>query len=76
MPTPPRRPGWGPAAVRASQQARALDRIRALHAPVQHGRRIICGHCSGYGNGSCDNAAVPYPCPTIRAIDDPQETSP
>ncbi|MFD0358283.1 hypothetical protein ACFVHW_31820 [Streptomyces sp. NPDC127110] len=70
---PPRRPGWGPAAMRAVRQDRALDRIRALHAPVKHGRRTICGHCSAYDGERPTTPAVRYPCPTIRAIDEPDD---
>jgi hypothetical protein len=47
----------------------AIDRVRALHAPQEYtiwsGARLQrCTHCrdeSGY--------CVPYPCPTLRALD-------
>ena len=51
------------------QAEAAIARVRALHAPVQYGKWTICGHCSGYGGGSCDNGAEPHPCATLRALD-------
>ncbi|WP_030319655.1 hypothetical protein [Streptomyces flavochromogenes] len=54
---------------RADRAEAALDAVRALHASVQYGKWTICGHCSGYGGGSCDNGAEPHPCATIRALD-------
>ncbi|WP_406014342.1 hypothetical protein OG520_22225 [Streptomyces sp. NBC_00984] len=56
------------AEARAEQAKAAIERVRALHAPVDHNGRSICVDCSGYGNGSTDNSPVPYPCPTIAAL--------
>jgi signal transduction histidine kinase len=50
----------------------ALDRIRALHQPVEYRGHTICAHCSAWGGNSTDNAPQPYPCDTIRALD-PQQ---
>lgn len=49
----------------------ALARVIALHQPRNHSGRIICGACSDYDPSSdaTDSAPVPYPCPTIRALD-------
>ena len=55
--------------ARAEQAEAAIARVRALHTPVQYGKWTICGHCSGYGGGSCDNGAEPHPCATLRALD-------
>ncbi|WP_282695470.1 hypothetical protein [Streptomyces sp. CC208A] len=57
------------AVQRAERAEAALNAVRALHAPVQYGKWTICGHCSGYGDGSCDNGAEPHPCATLRALD-------
>lgn len=46
-----------------------IAQIRALHRPVRYGDLIICGHCSGYGDGSCDNPPEIYPCPTIKILE-------
>ena len=55
--------------TRAEQAEAAIERVRALHSPVQYGKQAICGHCSGYGGGSCDSGPQPHPCPTIAALD-------
>ncbi|MFF3730423.1 hypothetical protein ACFYXM_08920 [Streptomyces sp. NPDC002476] len=55
---------------RAEQVEAALARVRDLHAPVDHRGRTICADCSGYGLGSTDNVPVPYPCSTVRALDE------
>ena len=52
----------------------AIERVRALHRPVQYRGRPICVECSGYGGSTCDNGPQPHPCPTITALD-PQEPS-
>ncbi|MFJ2267773.1 hypothetical protein ACIOHO_15630 [Streptomyces sp. NPDC087849] len=53
----------------------AIARVRALHAPADFHGRTICVDCSSYGNGSTDNVPAPYPCPTIRALDEQQPTT-
>ncbi|MFD3634890.1 hypothetical protein, partial [Streptomyces sp. NPDC058664] len=50
--------------ARADKAEAALTAVRKLHAPVNHRGRTICGHCSGYGGGSCDNGPQGHPCPT------------
>jgi hypothetical protein len=47
----------------------ALDRVRALHHPVEYRGQTICAHCSAWGGNSTDNAPEPYPCDTLRALD-------
>ncbi|MFD3636334.1 hypothetical protein, partial [Streptomyces sp. NPDC058664] len=49
---------------RAAKAEATLAAVRKLHAPVNHRGRTICGHCSGYGGGSCDNGPQGHPCPT------------
>lgn len=42
----------------------ALDRVRALHRPFDdRGDRLDCQECEGTED------SVPWPCPTIQAID-------
>jgi hypothetical protein len=52
-----------------SAQARAIERVRQLHrdweADPGH-----CAHCQ-----VADGNLVPYPCPTIRALDGQEQTS-
>lgn len=43
----------------------AIGRVRALHASVEIGFGPICDECSS----ASDGWIVPYPCPTLRAID-------
>jgi hypothetical protein len=43
----------------------AIDRVRALHASVEIGFGPICDECSS----ASDGWIVPYPCPTLRALD-------
>ncbi|NDC56799.1 MAG: hypothetical protein EBZ69_08355, partial [Alphaproteobacteria bacterium] len=43
----------------------AIKRVRALHASVEIGFGPICDECSS----ASDNWIVPYPCPTLRALD-------
>lgn len=52
-------------------RADAINRVIALHQPRNHNGRTICGACSDYDPSSdaTDSAPVPYPCPTIRALD-------
>jgi hypothetical protein len=42
-----------------------MKRVRALHASVEIGFGPICDECSS----ASDGWIVPYPCPTLRAID-------
>lgn len=44
----------------------AIDRVRALHAPVELGRGPICDECSSI---QPDGWIVPYPCHTTCALD-------
>lgn len=55
--------------LRADRAEATLAAVRKLHAPVNHRGRTICGHCSGYGGGSCDNGPQGHPCPTIAVLD-------
>ena len=43
----------------------AIERVRALHASVEIGFGPICDECSS----ASDGWIVPYPCPTLRALD-------
>lgn len=52
-----------------SEARTALDRVRALHQPVEYRGHAICVHCSGWGGDSTDNTPELHPCPTIRALD-------
>ncbi|MFF0816608.1 hypothetical protein ACFYVR_15875 [Rhodococcus sp. NPDC003318] len=49
----------------------ALDRVRALHRPVEvEPSDTICGECSyRLSNGRYFGKVEDYPCPTIRALD-------
>jgi len=42
-----------------------MKRVRALHASVEIGFGPICDECSS----ASDGWIVPYPCPTLRALD-------
>jgi hypothetical protein len=48
-----------------AQLRAAIERGRALHASVEIGFGPICDECSS----ASDGWIVPYPCPTLRAID-------
>ncbi|NEA19833.1 hypothetical protein [Streptomyces halstedii] len=61
------RDGWR---HRAMTRQAAIDRVRALHTPVDHNGRAICTDCSGYADGSTDSGAAPYPCSTLALLDD------
>lgn len=52
----------------------AIQRIRALHRPVEHRGRTICVECSAWADGSTDNPPTVHPCATIKALGN-QETS-
>lgn len=48
----------------------ALDRVRALHQPIQRGPFTICAHCSGWdGKWRCLGVVTDHPCATLRALD-------
>ncbi|MGC5534211.1 hypothetical protein [Streptomyces sp. SR-10] len=55
-------------AAGAASSAAAIQRIRALHRPVEHRGRTICVECSGWAAGSADNPPAEHPCATIRAL--------
>lgn len=69
----------GPTTEDWEQQRRRADhaeqRIKAalvLHQPMQRGPFTICAHCSGWdGKWRCQGVVTNYPCPTIRALDQP-----
>jgi hypothetical protein len=47
----------------------AVDRVRALHQPMQRGPFTICTHCSGWdGKWRCLGVVTDYPCATLRAL--------
>jgi len=52
----------------------AIQRVRALHRPVEHRGRTICVECSAWGNGSTDNPPTAHPCATIKALGTQEET--
>jgi hypothetical protein len=53
----------------ATSRAAALERVRALHQPMQRGPFTICAHCSGWdGEWRCRGVVTDYPCPTISAL--------
>lgn len=56
----------GAGAVLAERNALAdqVQRVRALHTPEDRLGRWTCGHCLG-----SDEEPLPYPCPTIAALD-------
>lgn len=43
----------------------AIDRVRALHAPIEIASKKFCDEC----NNETEYWVVPHPCPTLRAID-------
>ena len=43
----------------------AIERVRTLHTSVEIGFGPICNECSS----ASDGWIVPYPCPTLRALD-------
>ncbi|MFF7631411.1 hypothetical protein [Streptomyces cyaneofuscatus] len=57
----------------------AVQRITALHVPVQHMGQVWCGECSvrrSTGPKSEEWVAfIPYPCPTLNALDSTEITS-
>lgn len=52
----------------------AIQRIRALHRPVEHRGRTICVECSAWADGSTDNPPTVHPCATIQALGNQEET--
>jgi hypothetical protein len=47
----------------------ALDRVRNLHRPAEHGGITICAECSGWDGSTTDNSPCGYEhCPTLRAL--------
>lgn len=60
-------------AADATSSAAAIQRVRALHSPVEHRGRTICVECSGWADGSTDSSPAAHPCATIKALDG-QET--
>ncbi|TFI30174.1 hypothetical protein E4P36_05360 [Streptomyces sp. 4R-3d] len=59
--------------ARAEEAEAVVQRIRALHRPVEHNGRTICGECSGWDGGSTDNSPCGYgQCSTLRALDNPE----
>lgn len=69
---------------RAKAEA-AIERVRALHQPksVRHVRpcdshrpQEVCSSCEVYEAEICSNVTCcGYPCPTIAALDQPEETT-
>jgi hypothetical protein len=54
----------------APDRQTALERVRALHQPMERGPFTICAHCSGWdGKWRCLGVVTDYPCPTVRALD-------
>ncbi|MBD3549897.1 hypothetical protein [Streptomyces sp. JV180] len=58
----------------AASYGAAIQRVRALHRPVEHCGRTICVECSGWADGSTDSSPAAHPCATIKALDN-QETT-
>ncbi|WP_405479816.1 hypothetical protein [Streptomyces anulatus] len=52
----------------------AIQRIRALHRPIEHRGRTICVECSAWTDGSTDNPPTVHPCATIKALGNQEET--
>jgi hypothetical protein len=61
---------------RAEQAEAAIDRMRALHQPVQHMGQTWCSECSHRRSTGPKTyewvAYIPHPCPTIDAIEEQQ----
>lgn len=59
---------------RAKKAEAALDRVRALHQPIQHMGQTWCAECSvrrSTGPKTYEWVAyIPHPCPTIDAIEE------
>ncbi|MFJ2568974.1 hypothetical protein ACIOYT_00940 [Streptomyces halstedii] len=53
----------------AASSTAAVQRVRALHRPVEHRGRTICVECSQWADGSTDNPPTEHPCATIKALD-------
>lgn len=55
----------------AASHSAAIQRVRALHRPVEHRGRTICAECSAWdGQGTTDNPPVDHDqCGTLRALD-------
>jgi hypothetical protein len=50
--------------MRAEEAEAAIAKVRAMHPVERHYGRSVCGHCR---DGWED--PVPYPCPTIAALE-------
>ena len=62
------REAFASATVRAARAAAAIARVRTLHHRNEHTGN--CEHCS---ERDYPDYGVPYPCPTIRALDGEQQ---
>ncbi|MFJ1695716.1 hypothetical protein ACIOHC_11280 [Streptomyces sp. NPDC088252] len=51
----------------------AIERVRAIHRPVDYRHTRICVECSDYGGSSCDKGMREWPCATTEALDQPQQ---
>ena len=58
----------------AASATAAVQRVRALHRPVDYNGRTICAECSAWDGGcSTDNSPVLYDqCRTLRALNNPE----
>ncbi len=58
--------------IEYKEMREAIVRVRELHQPVLYGfsTKYDCSHCkSECVDYSSDTDTVPYPCPTIKALD-------
>lgn len=57
--------------LRAERAEAAIERVRALHQPMERGGFVICSHCSGWNGVRCLGLVRDYPCDTLIAVDEP-----
>lgn len=69
LPAPTVEAGWVlEASGELGRQARAIARVLAIHRPQRSGGADYCSSCLRYT--SPIPARVPYPCATVKAIED------
>jgi hypothetical protein len=61
---------WRRVVQARDQRTAAINRVRALHQPMQRGALTICAHCSHWDEKRqrCFGVLTDYPCDTLHAL--------
>jgi hypothetical protein len=68
---------WRRTVQARDQRTAAINRVRALHQPMQRGALTICAHCSHWDEKRqrCLGVLTDYPCDTLHALAEPAPVS-